>query len=443
MDFKDSNIDWISEIPVNWNIRKLKYILNERIEKNNPIKTNNVLSLTAVQGVVPYSEKKSSGGNKQKEDLSSYKLAYPNDIVLNSMNIVTGSVGLSNYYGCVSPVYYMFYSDNKNINVKYYNYIFKSKIFQRRLIGFGNGILQMTSEAGNLYAVRMKIPIDKFKSLMFPVPPIVDQNAIVEYLDIKTDWIDRIIKKYERLIILLEEKRVALINQVVTKGLNPNVSMKDSGVEWIGEIPKHWDITRLKFLISKNAQYGANCEPEPDSNKFDYRYVRITDIDDDATLKENIVYLSAENAKGFVLNEGDVLFARSGATVGKTYLYNKHDGACCYAGYLIRYVPNKELLNPKYLLYFSFSKSYVEWIKIVSTQATIQNVSADKYDNLIISLPNIEEQNKIVSFLDNKISNIDSSISKINENIELLEEYKASLIHHVVTGKIDVRGEKI
>ena len=163
MELKDSNIDWVSEIPSDWNVEKLKYILTERVEKNNPIKTNNVLSLTAVQGVVPYSEKKASGGNKRKDDLTAYKLAYPNDIVLNSMNIVTGSVGLSEYYGCVSPVYYMFYTNNEDINIKYYNYIFKSKIFQRRLIGFGNGILQMTSEAGNLYAVRMKIPIDKFK----------------------------------------------------------------------------------------------------------------------------------------------------------------------------------------------------------------------------------------------------------------------------------------
>ena len=114
-----------------------------------------------------------------------------------------------------------------------------------------------------------------------------------------------------------------------------------------------------------------------------------------------------------------------------------------FAGYLIGDVTNIHLLNPKYLLYFSFSKSYTEWIKIVSTQATIQNVSADKYDNLIISLPDIDEQNAIVSYLDNEISNINSVILKIKENITLLEEYKTSLIYHVVTGKIDVRGVEI
>lgn len=270
-----------------------------------------------------------------------------------------------------------------------------------------------------------------------------EQKYIVDYLDEQTSNINSIIAKNEELIRLLEEKRLSLINQVITKGLDHNVPMKDSGVEWIGEIPEHWSISRLKFLINKNAQYGANCEPEPDETKFDYRYVRITDIDDDASLKDNIVYLCKEDAKGFVLKEGDILFARSGATVGKTYLYDSSDGDCCFAGYLIRYVPNKLLLNPKYLLYFSFSKSYTEWIKIVSTQATIQNVSADKYDNLIISLPDVDEQNKIVSFLDDKITNINKTISKIQENINLLEEYKTSLIHHVVTGKIDVRGEEI
>ena len=265
MEFKDSNIDWVSQIPVDWTVRKLKYILTERIEKNNPIKTRDVLSLTAVQGVVPYSEKKASGGNKQKEDLSNYKLAYPNDIVVNSMNIVTGSVGLSNYYGCVSPVYYMFYTDDDKININYYNYIFKSRIFQRRLIGFGNGILQMTSEAGNLYAVRMKIPIDKFKSLLLPVPPIETQNDIVNYLDDKTIFIDEIIEKYKKLTQILEEKRAVLINQVVTKGLNLNVSMKNSNIEWIGEIPNNWEIRKFGHLI-KLITKGAT----PTSYGFDF-----------------------------------------------------------------------------------------------------------------------------------------------------------------------------
>lgn len=363
--------------------------------------------------------------------LSKSKL-YEGDIVLSN----TGSIGsifkVPNLGKPMSlgPNSLLIRFDNQ-ILANYFFYLFDCDIGMK----FLESITTVTTQP--------KFNKTDFRKLPMIMPPFDEQKQIANYLDKKTVKIDATIAKNEELIQLLEEKRVALINQVVTKGLNPDVPMKDSGVEWIGEIPEHWSISRLKFLINKNAQYGANCEPEPDETKFDYRYVRITDIDDDASLKDNIVYLCKEDAKGFVLKEGDILFARSGATVGKTYLYDSSDGDCCFAGYLIRYVPNKLLLNPKYLLYFSFSKSYTEWIKIVSTQATIQNVSADKYDNLIISLPDVDEQNKIVSFLDDKITNINKTISKIQENINLLEEYKTSLIHHVVTGKIDVRGEEI
>ena len=217
--------------------------------------------------------------------------------------------------------------------------------------------------------------------------------------------------------------------------------MKNSGVEWIGEIPNHWDIIRLKYAVTKKAQYGANCEPESDINKFDYRYVRITDISDNASLKDELVYLSAEDAEDFILNEGDILFARSGATVGKSYLYDKNDGRCCFAGYLIRYVPNKEKLNPKFLLYFTFSKSYTEWIKNVATQSTIQNVSANKYDNLILPLPTINEQQEIIEYLDEKCLPINLIIIEKEQLINKLEEYKKSLIFEYVTGKKEVPNE--
>ena len=145
-EMKNSGVEWIGNIPSEWKIRKIKYILRERNEKNDPIKSDNILSLTASQGVIPYAEKE-GGGNKPKEDFSAYKLAYPNDIVMNSMNILSGSVGLSKYFGCVSPVYYMFYSDNENINIKYFHYIFQTSVFQKSLMGLGNGIL--IKETGN------------------------------------------------------------------------------------------------------------------------------------------------------------------------------------------------------------------------------------------------------------------------------------------------------
>ena len=191
---KDSGIEWIGEIPEEWKMSKIKYILQERNEKNNPIKSTEILSLTANQGVIPYSEKE-GGGNKPKKDLTAYKLAYPNDIVMNSMNVLSGSVDLSKYFGCVSPVYYMLYSRNNNINIKFYNYIFKTKEFQRSLIGLGNGILIKESDNGNLNTIRMRIPLEKLNGLFLMVPSSEEQEKIVEYLDSKIPEIDYVIAK--------------------------------------------------------------------------------------------------------------------------------------------------------------------------------------------------------------------------------------------------------
>ena len=139
-EMKDSGLVWAGLIPLNWKLKKIKYALQERVEKNNPIQTTEILSLTAKQGVIPYGEKE-GGGNKPKEDVSAYRLAYPGDIVMNSMNILSGSVGLSKYYGCVSPVYYMLRPRKTNEDVRFYNYIFQTTVFQRSLFGLGNGIL--------------------------------------------------------------------------------------------------------------------------------------------------------------------------------------------------------------------------------------------------------------------------------------------------------------
>lgn len=175
-EMKDSNIQWLMEIPSNWELKKIKYTLQERIEKNNPVRTSDILSLTAKQGVIPYDEKE-GGGNKPKEDVSAYRLAYPGDIVMNSMNILSGSVGLSRYFGCVSPVYYMLRPRNHEYDVRYFNYIFQTTVFQKSLFGLGNGILIKESSNGKLNTIRMRIPMDKFGNLHIPVATVHSQKA--------------------------------------------------------------------------------------------------------------------------------------------------------------------------------------------------------------------------------------------------------------------------
>lgn len=253
-EMKDSGIQWLREYPANWDLIKIKYCLKERVEKNNPVRTTDILSLTAKQGVIPYDQKE-GGGNKPKEDVSAYRLAYPGDIVMNSMNILSGSVGLSNYFGCVSPVYYMLRPIDKSEDVRFYNYIFQSTVFQRSLYGLGNGILIKESGNGKLNTIRMRIPIDKFGGLFIPVAPIQEQKHIADFLDAKCTEIDALTADIQTQIDTLEQYKRSVITEAVTKGLNPDVEMKDSGIEWIGKIPVSWSFPKITHILDYSHPY--------------------------------------------------------------------------------------------------------------------------------------------------------------------------------------------
>ncbi len=437
--YKDSGVEWLGEIPEHWNVNTIKSLLEERKESNSPLKTENILSLCMYRGVIPYSEKGNSG-NKAKEDLTAYKLAYPGDIVLNSMNVVAGSVGLSKYFGAVSPVYYMLRPRNKQDKVEFFNDIFQSESFQKSLFGLGNGIMVKESEStGKLNTIRMRIPMDKLNTVLIPYPPSKEQQQIANFLDKATAKIDTLIEKQTKQIELLKEKRQAVISHAVTKGINPNVPMKDSGVEWLGVIPEHWGTSPLKFLISEPLMYGANESADRD-NPNDPRYIRITDIKKDGTLHEHTFKsLPIEIAKPYLLKENSLLLTRTGATVGKSFLYEISWGVACFAGYLIKAVisPNKAL--SKYVYYFTNTHNYWQWLKSSQIQATIENVSAEKYSSLSLPVPSLAEQRQIVEYIDDKTSKIDILIEKSNKSIELLKEKRTALISAAVTGKIDVR----
>jgi len=274
-----------------------------------------------------------------------------------------------------------------------------------------------------------------------PIPPHDEQRAIAAFLDRETARIDALVAKKERLIELLQEKRTALITRAVTKGLDPNVPMKDSGAECIGEIPVHWDAMRLKFLLAAPLKYGANEAAELDDPDLP-RYVRITDIDEkDGLREETFKSLPADVAEEYLLREGDLLFARSGATAGKTLLYRRSWGKCAYAGYLIRARLETSRAWPDFVRYFTASSTYWQWLSAAFIQATIQNVSAERYASLVVPLPRYPEQRAIAAFLDSETARIDALVAKVRDAIDRLKELRTALISAAVTGKIDVRRE--
>lgn len=213
-EMKDSGIEWVGEIPSHWENGRWKYIFEERNEKNSPVTEKEILSLSASQGVVPYSERQ-GGGNKAKSDLSEYKIARAGDIVLNSMNVVSGSVALSRYIGCVSPVYYMFYLKSIG-DIRYFNYLFQTVQFQRSLFGLGNGIMVKQSSTGKLNTVRMRISPSTLKGLSLPVAPLAEQTSISDHLDSASQEIDKIIAAKQGIIEELKAYKKSLIYEAVT-----------------------------------------------------------------------------------------------------------------------------------------------------------------------------------------------------------------------------------
>lgn len=211
---KDSGIEWIGEIPEDWNIETFRHIFIERNEKNIPIKTEERLSLSIDKGVTLYAEK-TTNLDRFKDDFTQYKLAHVGDFVLNSMNMIVGAVGVSKYYGCVSPAYYTYY--NKCIETAYfYEYLFKTKVMNRMLYSLGKGIYAIERGDDRVNTCRLKVSKDDLKSLKLPHPPQIEQQEIVAYLDDKCSEIDKLIAKKEQLIEELETYKKSFIYEYVT-----------------------------------------------------------------------------------------------------------------------------------------------------------------------------------------------------------------------------------
>jgi type I restriction enzyme S subunit len=275
--------------------------------------------------------------------------------------------------------------------------------------------------------------------LKVAVPPPEEQSLIAKVLDQETARIDTLIAKKTRFIELLKEKRQAVITKAVTKGLDDSVKMKDSGVEWLGSVPYHWKVVPLKHLLEGALQYGATESGETFIEEWP-RYIRITDIDSHGRLRsEGAKSLAPSIAEPYLIKKWDILFARSGATVGKSFVYEGEDYKACFAGYMIRASVNPSLICSEYLYFYLQSHSYWEYIVGSQSQATIQNVSAEKYGALFVPLPPIEEQSNLLTFLKKTTSRVDELISRTERSIELLKEKRSALITAAVTGKIDVR----
>ena len=421
-EMKDSGIEWIGEIPADWELSKIGAVYEERNEKVSDADFP-PLSVTK-QGVVPQLEtaaKTNDGDNR--------KLIRKNDFVINSRSDRRGSCGISEYDGSCSLINTVL-KPRRNMCNAYYSFVFRSERFADEFYSWGNGIVD------DLWSTKWS----NMKRIYIPAPSLQEQRRIADYLDRKCSQIDAIIARQQEVIEKLKAYKLSVITEAVTKGLNPDVPMKDSGVEWIGEIPEHWKMVRLKFLLS----HIIDCPHETPiySADGDYLVIRTADQDLGKLRTDEDMYRLDEGEyqnriRRMPLEKDDIVYGREGERWGLACLVpesNKY----CLGQRMLQFRCKRELFLPRFAMWALNSKFVYLQGAVDTIGSTSPHVNISTVRNFLIPVLPISEQQEIAEYIDKKMSQLDKEIEHRENLICKLNEYKKSLIYEVVTGKQEV-----
>lgn len=418
-EMKDSGVEWIGEIPASWELSKIGEIYEER---NVKVSDSDYAPLSVTKkGIVPQLEtaaKTDNGDNR--------KLICKNDFVINSRSDRRGSCGISEYDGSCSLINIVL-KPRKNMHNAYYNFVFHSESFADEFYAWGNGIVD------DLWSTKWS----SMKHIYIPAPPIEEQYRIASYLDDKCSRIDAIIATHELIIAKLKEYRASLITETVTRGLNPDAELKDSGVEWIGKIPVGWSVSKIgrcytitlgKMLAPTQKEEGETLENYLCAVNIKWEGVN-TDI-------QKQMWLSVSDKQQYKLYNGDLLIMEGGMA-GTACIYRNELSPCYFQNSILR-CQSKNGFDNRFLYYWLYFTCSTGYIESICNRATILHYTKEKVSATPIVVIPLSEQAEIASYLDDKCSRIDDNIRKRELLIKKLTEYKKSLIYETVTGKKEV-----
>lgn len=428
--YKYSGLEWLGDIPEGWRILKMKYVAELYTGNSLNDAQKELYSRPAQELSLPYIATKDIS-------LEQSTVNYDTGICIPSSERRFKVAKADSTLLCIEGG-----SAGRKIafverNVYFVNKLccFDSKINARYLYYFLQSIPFKTIFKQSLQGLIGGVSISTLNKMLVPVPPIEEQDSITEYLERTIPSINSLIAGKAAQYRDITCYKTAIISELLNKGLHEGVGVRETEVPYIGSAPSHWQCAPMKYFLKENMTYGANESAESDDRTYP-RYIRITDITDDGDLcDETFKSLSPEKAKDYMLNPGDILFARSGATVGKTYLYRGGFDAC-YAGYLIRARCGEKLL-PEFLFLYTKTSMYEAWKNSVYIQATIPNIGADKYSELRVLVPPIEEQKEIIEAVNKKCESINNLQRELKTQIEDLYKYRDAIISEAVTGQID------
>lgn len=432
-EMKDSGVAWIGKIPHSWNVVRNKGLIfevNERCEADTDLP---LLSVSEYYGIAPKAEKIADGDFiSRAKSLKDYKICHVDDVVMNIMLAWKRAQGVSNFNGIVSPAYCVYRKkENAPINMAYYHYLIRSDLYISVFKRYSTGIIDS----------RLRLYPDKFLALYSHVPPLEDQQKIAAHLDRKCTQIDALISNAQQQIEKLKAYKQSVITETVTKGLDPDVKMKDSGVEWIGEIPEHWEIAKIKIGVTK---VGSGKTPLGGAETYSSEgvlFLRSQNIYDEGINLDSPTYITDtidEEMKGTRVKPYDVLLNITGGSIGRCCIFppeleranvNQHVS-------IIRVIDS--IFTPDYMHYYWNSNIGKMSISLYQTGGNREGMSADAIKNSPIMVIPIQEQKVITTYLDHKCSQIDKLIDLKQQKIEKLQQYKKSLIYEYVTGKKEV-----
>ena len=415
-EYKDTELNWLESLPDSWNILRTKQVFRLRIEKASDNNKMELLSIYTHIGVKPRKGLEQRGNKASTTD--GYWIVKEGDIISNKLLAWMGAIGVSHYEGVTSPAYDILRSIQP-CNTDYYHYLFRTPKYLQQFKIRSRGIMDM----------RLRLYFDQFGQIPIPVPPINEQDSIVIFLNWKSAQIKKFIHNKRRLIELLKEQKQNVINQAVTRGLDPNVKLKSSGVEWIGDIPEHWQVRRLKFLCRNlNEQ---TFEKKPGDIYIALEHIeswtgRISLSGDESIFDSQVKRFQPD----------DVLFGKLRPYLAKV-AKPKIAGICVGEFLVLRATEN---ISPEFLEQKLRSKCIIDLIDSSTFGAKMPRADWKFIGSMKFSYPSANEQGEILEHIQKKSAKIDQAITRAQREIELIQEYRIRLISDVVTGQVDVRG---
>lgn len=418
--YKPSGVEWLGEIPEHWECTRMKRLYRDYSQKNFP--NAELLSVTQSQGVVPRSWVENrmvmpSGA------LEAFKLIEKNDFAI-SLRSFEGGLEYCHHTGIISPAYTVLKRNRTDLKEQYYKYLFKSVSFiselQTSVVGIREG---------------KNISYSELSYSFLPIPPEKEQTAIANFLDDKTQKIDQAISIKEQQIALLKERKQILIHKAVTRGLDDTVPLKDSGVEWIGEIPEHWEVKRLKNICHIN----QNTLPDSTNKDFEFQYVDIgsVNLEDGVIQTEKYLFKNSPSRARRIAKSGDTIISTVRTYLKAIDFVNKEKSEYIYStGFAV--LQPFSFVYPEFLANFVRSDAFTEQVTINSKGMSYPAINSTDLSRLFVVQTNINEQQEISEYIQTASQKIDTAISLKQQEIERLKEYKSSLINSVVTGKVKV-----